>query len=293
MRISTPYQYGTYTSDISQAQQRYLELQRQVSTGKRLERPSDDPLGLASTLSLRHLREGLDQYNENLTSAKSHLTISEGALGEMNTLMRRAYQLAVSGANGATDPSAKSSMVSELTEIQKRLVDLGNSQGTSGQYLFSGQMTDTKPFTVTVTGVVYNGDDLDRTVEAAPGETLVASVPGRQIFLDAHAAIESLKNHLQGDSNAISGVDIPAVQSSLDSINQLRGQVGARLQSVQQWLSDHQRRGDELSSAISDIEEVDITETIVQYQMAETAYGAALQVASQGFRLSLLDFIST
>lgn len=291
MRISTPYQYGTYSSDVARAQERYVSLQRQVSTGKRINVLSDDPLGMASVISLRHLQEGLGQYQKNLTAAKGQLGLAEASLGEAQTLMRRSYELAVSGANGATDPQARSAMVSELNEIQKRLLDLGNTQGSNGQYLFGGQITDVKPFTVDTSGLVYNGDDLDRMVEAAPGEILVSSVPARQIVTDAYAAIESLKTHLQGDHNAISGVDIPALQESLRDINGLRGVVGARLGSVEQWMNDHARRGDEFAVNISDIEEVDITEAIVQYQMAETAYGAALQVASQGFRLSLMDFI--
>lgn len=291
MRVSTPYQYGTYSSDVARAQERYIGLQRQVATGKRLNSLSDDPLGLASVLSLKHLREGLGQYQKNLTAAKGQLGLAEASLGEAHTLVRRSYELAVSGANGATDPKARLAMVSELNEIQKRLVDLGNTQGSNGQYLFGGQMTDQKPFTIDTTGLVFNGDDFDRVVETAPGEVLVASVPARQVITDAYAAIESLKTHLQGDHNAISGVDLPALQSSLDAFNGLRGVVGARLGSVEQWMNDHARRGDELTSSISDIEEVDITEAIVQYQMAETAYSAALQVASQGFRLSLMDFI--
>src|SRR6185503_1149135 len=114
----------------------------------------------------------LEQYKRNLNLAKGQLGLSESALTEANTLMRRAYELAVSGANGATDQSARNAMVSELTEIQKRLVDLGNAQDGNGEYLFSGQMTDVKPFTVVGSTLNYNGDDLDRSVEAAPGEVL-------------------------------------------------------------------------------------------------------------------------
>lgn len=292
MRISTPYQFGTYASDVAKAHERYVGLQRQISSGKRINSLGDDPVGMAASLSLRQLQEGLTQYKSNLTSAKGQLGLQETALAEMHALTRRAYELAVQGANGATDNKARLAMVNELTEIQKRLVDLGNVQGQNGQYLFGGQTTDSKPFTFVAGVLTFNGDDFDRVVEAAPGETLVASVPARQTVEGAYAAIESLKLNLQGSYTAISGVDIPALQNSLDSINALRGSVGARLQSISQWMSEHERRGDEFAKSISDIEEVDITETIVQYQMAEMAYGAALQIASQGFRLSLLDFMN-
>jgi flagellar hook-associated protein 3 FlgL len=291
MRVSTPYQYGSYAGDIARAQERFVALQRQVATGKKLNSLSDDPLALAASLSMKGLRDGLEQYKANLNTAKSELGLAESALSEVNTLMRRAYELAVSGANGSTDQSARLAMLSELNEIQKRLVDLGNTTDGSGEYLFSGQMTDTKPFTMSGQTLVYNGDDLDRAIEAAPGETLVASVQCRQLFTEAHAAIDSLKNNLQGNHAAISGVDIPALQASMTNVNVMRGQIGARLQAVDRWMSDHTRRADELTHSISDVEDVDLAEAIVQYQMAQAAYTGALQVASQGFGLSLLDFI--
>jgi len=291
MRISTPYQYGTYSVDIAQAQERLVTLQRQISTGKKFSSMSDDPLGLTSSLSLKGLRENLAQYQKNLTTAKGQLGLAETTLDEANRLVRRSYELAVAGANGATDQSSRLAMVKELDEIQRRLVDLGNTQGLNGQYIFAGLKTDVKPFTLTAGTLTYNGDDLDRAVEAAPGETLVASVPARQMVTDAYNAIESLKTNLQGSYTAITGVDIPALQASLDTINGTRGAIGAKLQSIQNWMSDHDRRSDEFSFAISDLEDVDITETIVQYQTAQTAYQGALAVASQGFGLSLLDFI--
>lgn len=291
MRISTPYQYGTYAGDIAKAQERYVEIQRQIASGKKLNTLSDDPLGLSTSLSMMGLRDGLEQYKRNLNMAKGQLGLAETSLSEVNTLMRRAYELAVSGANGATDQNGRNAMVAELTEIQQRLVDLGNAQGGNGEYLFAGQMTDVKPFTVVGSTLNYNGDDLDRAVEAAPGEVLVASVQGRQLFTEAYAAIDSLKLNLQGNYTAISGVDIPALQASLETINTSRGQIGARLKFVEPWMADHDRRSDELTQSISEIEDADFTEAVVQYQMAQAAYSGALQIASQGFGLSLLDFI--
>jgi flagellar hook-associated protein 3 FlgL len=291
MRISTPYQYGSYAGDVARAQERYVELQRQVATGKRLNKLSDDPLAFSTSLSLKSLKEGVAQYQKNLHSAKGQLGLAETSLDEANRIVRRAYELAVSGANGSTDQGSRVAMVKELNEMQKRLQDLGNAQGANGQFLFSGQMTDVKPFTVSGGSLVYNGDDFDRLVEAAPGETISASVSARSLFVGAFDALESLKTNLQGSYTAITGIDIPNLQRSMDDINTTRGQIGARLQSIAAWSADHQRRADEFGANISEIEEVDITEAIVHYQSAQAAYSASLAVASQGFGLSLLDFI--
>jgi flagellar hook-associated protein 3 FlgL len=112
------------------------------------------------------------------------------------------------------------------------------------------------------------------------------------MFIDAYAALESLKNNLQGGNNgALSGIDIPAIQGAMDDFNRERGGIGAKLQQLTQQKTDYQRRIDELSVGISNVEDVDLAEAMVEYQLAETAYTAALNVASQGFGLSLMDFI--
>lgn len=109
---------------------------------------------------------------------------------------------------------------------------------------------------------------------------------------DMYNRLETLKNDLTGGQvGAISGVDIANIQGSLDAISATRGDVGARMQTVQSLVSQWQTRSDDLTKNISDVEDVDMSAAMVQYQQANQAYTAALTVAGQGFRLSLMDFI--
>ncbi len=292
MRISTGYQFDTYTRDVSRAFERYIETQRQVATGKKLLQPSDDPLGTSFVLNYRKLKNGIEQYQENLLTAKGYLGFTEEALGETGTIMRRAYQLAVQGANGATDQTGREGMIRELSEMQRRLVELGNTRGPSNQYVFAGQKSDARPFSVSGSSLVFSGDDLDVVVETGPGQTMPINTPAGALFTDAHVAIENLKSNLQGGNpGAISGLDIPALQDSLQAFTNARGVVGARLRSVEDLDVDFSRRLDEFTKQISDVEDVDLTQAVTDFRLAETAYQAALQVAGQGFRLSLMDFI--
>lgn len=292
MRISTAYQFDTYSRDIARAQQSYLAAQRQVSTGKRINTPSDDPFGTGTILNLGNLREASAQYMKNLENGRTFMNFTENALAEATTGIRRAYQLAVSGANGATDQTSRMGMVQEIQQIQKRLLDIANTKGPQGQYIFAGQTASQQPLTLVGNAPQVNGGDTFVFVESAPGQTIQINSIMAQEFANAYNKLEDLKNHLSsGDTGAISGVDISALQSAMDIFNRERGNVGAKLQEVQTGLEMMQRRSDEFSKAISDTEEVDMAEAITRYQAAETAYTAALNVASQGFRLSLMDFI--
>lgn len=292
MRVSTRQQYATYQSDMARALERYTEAQGRVSTGKKVNTLSDAPYDGAVLLSLKNLKARTEQYTKNVDGARRTMTLAENVMSEVSTTLNKAYEITVTAANSTTSQEARNAMIEQINQMQSRLVDLGNSRGVNGEYLFAGQKTDTKPFTFVLGALSFNGDDLPILTETGPGETLSVNTLAGGAFQSAHAALENLKTSLQGgDIGALSGVDLPAIQGVQNSFRQLRGDIGSRMQTADTLKADYSRRSDEFGSKISDIEDVDLTEALVSYKQAETAYQAALSVASQGFRLSLLDFI--
>lgn len=291
-RISTAYQFDTYASDIRRASESYFDAQRRVSSGKRIERMSDDPLGASLSLNMKTLKKGIEGYASNLKLAKGVLGTSEQALSEVSDMLKRANTLALSGANAATDQNARTAMIQEIDAIQSRLVTLGNSRGPSGQYVFSGQKNDTPPFTTSGSGIQYNGDHNNIAIETDPTATMPITTQGDPLFTDIYNRLETLKTNLAGGNiGGITGVSIAEIQNSQKSVDAARGQVGIRLSTIQTMLDHYDRRTDELTTGISDIEDVDMSDAIVRYQQTMTAYQAALQVASKGYSLSLMDFI--
>lgn len=292
MRISTGYQFDKFASQVSASQARLFDAQRQISTGKRIEVASDDPSGTRALLGYKSLRSGIEQYSQNLGMAKGFLSFTEEALGETAAIMRQGYEFALRGANSSTDQIGRNAMADEVSQLQRRLADLANTQGSSGNYIFGGHKIDAKPFTVSGSSLIYGGDAGTIRVEISPNDTLpVNSLMGSQ-FVSAYQELEDLKSRLLGgDIGGLSGVSIPGLQDEQNAINLERGRVGVKLRSVEEMIGSHARRAEELTSGISGIEDVDLTEAIVGYKQAETAYQAALQAASLGYGLSLMDFI--
>lgn len=292
MRISTGYQFETFAGQVSATQARLFEVQRQLSTGKRLLDPSDDPSGTRIVLSYGSLRSGLEQYGKNLDMAKGFLGFSEQGLAETGDIMRQAYTFAVQGANSSTDQTGRNAMADQVAQLQRRLVDVANTQGPSGQFIFGGQKTDAKPYQVSGNTLVYSGDAGSMNVEISSTDSLAMnSLMGPQ-FVDAYQKLEDLKSRLLGGNiGGLSGVSIADLQGQMDVFGKERSAVGSKLQTVEQTTSSHQRRVDEFTKGISDVQDVDLTETILKYKQAESAYEAALMAASQGYGLSLVDFI--
>jgi flagellar hook-associated protein 3 FlgL len=292
MRVSTAYQFETFTNDIRLAQERMDKAGRQVSTGKRLQQASDDPLGTSRVLTLRNYKAATEQYTENLNMAKGFLGYTEEALNNLHSGIQRAYTLAVQGANASTDQVGRNAMAQEITDIQSRLVQIANTRGPSGQYIFAGQDNASVPYTVSGPTLTFNGDSNPVLVETGPSQTTQVNSLGEPMFSDLYNKLETLKNNLLGgNTGAISGVSINDMQAGMQTINAERGQVGAKLRLVDDYTTQYTRRVDDLTQGISDIEEVDVSQAIMNYQLAQSAYQAALTVAGQGFRLSLMDFI--
>ena len=292
MRVSTNYQFESMRTKMSVAGDNYRLAQQRVSSGKRINSLSDDPRGLCDVLTMRGVKASIEQYKANLDRAKTWLNTSESSLSEVGNLLNRANSIAISGASATTSLDARKAMAAEIQTIRDQVLSLANSKGPTGGYLFAGTATDKQPFNVTTTGIAYQGNSGTMKIEASASDSITINTDAQQLFTSLYTTLDQLKANLEGGSAAtISDVSIKAVQDGISQLNNIRGDVGTRGKSVESFKNDHSRRVEELTNGISDIEDVDLSQAIMEYKSAETAYTASLQVMSQGFGLSLLNYL--
>lgn len=292
MRISTGQIFGSQKTLAQMRLADYVQAQRQVASGKRIEELTDDPAGAVRMLSAKSIHRAIEQYDANLRVGRDYLKSSETALSEIHDLMNRAYTLALSGANETSDQAARAAMANEVESIMTQFVRLANSQGATGQYLFAGQDNGTEPYTRTLGTLNYNGDALPIHIEVTAGETMKVNTTGGTLFTNAFTVLEELRtNLLGGNQSALSGVSVANLKTQQEQFRLARGEVGNNLRRIDELAQHNTRRKDDLATQISDIEDVDMVDAITKLQQAEQAYQAALQVSSQTFRLSLLDYL--
>ena len=292
MRVSTNYQFETMRSKMNTAGDNYRVAQQRVSSGKRINSLSDDPRGLSDVLTMRGVKASIEQYKTNLDRASTWLKTSESSLSEVGNLLNRANSLAISGASATTSMDSRRAMAVEVQTIRDQVFSLANSKGPTGGYLFAGTATDKQPFNIATTGIAFQGNSGTMKVEANANDAVTINTDAQQLFTTIYTTLDQLKTHLEGGSTTtISDVSIKAVQDGISLLNNIRGDVGTRAKSVESFQNDHSRRIEELTSSISNLEDVDLSQAIMEYKSAETAYQASLQVMSQGFGLSLLNYI--
>ncbi len=293
MRVTSNYQYDVYRNNIRDAQENYFLAQERVMSGKKFTRVSEDPVAALTSLNVRSLRSRLEQLDKNLMVALEYTGTTENVLDEVNSVLKRAYTLAIQGASDATTQESRNAMANEIASLQERLIDLGNTQGVGGKFIFAGQDSDSKPFSASGSSLSFAGDTLPINVEVRPNEVMRANLENADAFFGGiYTTLENLRTNLIGGNvELLSDQDIAAVQASMDQLSGARGLNATKLQEIDRLRSEGARRMDDLTKTISDNEDIDLAEAITKMQMAETAYTASLQVASQGFRLSLMDFL--
>jgi flagellar hook-associated protein 3 FlgL len=280
-------------SSVQRSGQAYFDAQYKVTTGKRMNRLSDDPAAIEPLVSMRSLKASMDQYNSNLKVASNTFAASENAFSDVATILNRANQLAISGGTATASSTQRQAMADEIKSLRERIISLGNTKAANGDYIFSGTNLDVKPFQDNGTIVTFQGDTMNRFIESGPGERINLTLANsKQAFMDSITRLDALQTALtMGDQATLNGPMLTDLKSSQDAFNQLRGEIGMKTQSLQATKTNFERRSLDLTQGISDLEEVDLSQAITDMKKAETAYQAALQVTSIGSKLSLMDFI--
>ncbi len=293
-RIGYSFRFSRASAYMMDAQLRLSDAQQRVTTGKKFTRVSQDPVGGGIVVSTNRLLERVSQFSDNLNSAKASLSTQENALGEMTSLLQRANTLAINGANDTLDQTQRDAIAQEVRSVRDSIVKLSNTQDARERFIFAGQNNESKPYSVDTSGnLVFGGDDLPISAEIRSGEYLRTNVEGTPgMFQGIFDTLTSLEENLKsGSTQLVSDENLVDLKNSLAHVNAVRGQVGIGLKTVDSELVMNIARQDDLKKQISSVQEVDMAEAIVDYQLAENAYTAALQSATRGASLSLLDFM--
>lgn len=282
-------------------------LQTDLATGKRIDRPSENPgdFALLQAGKAKDLR--FDAYRSTVNDATIQLNSSVSTLTDLNTGLTRARSLAQEGINATTEPSAYEALASEVNSILERALTSANATA-DGRSLFGGTATTAPPFTVgsrnslgEITSIVYQGSDERGQGLIGPDQTVDTQYAGNRVFQtggsDVFQALIELRDALRDTS--LSSVDRAAVLSSklqqvenastaiLSTVGEQSADL-ANLEAVGNRLADLQL---EVRSRNSDLESTDVAGAIIKLRETENIFQTSLAVAARIFNNNLLDFV--
>jgi flagellar hook-associated protein 3 FlgL len=212
MRISTTQIYTQGVEAFQQQQAKLAKLQQQISSGVRITKPSDDPAASSRILEMEQNISLKLQYQVNIGLAEVRLEVEETTLASVETMVFRLRELAIQGNNGTLDSNAQQAISQEIRERLDELLALANTRDRNGDFLFAGYQSLTQPFTEVQTGsvthVVYNGDQGQRSLQISETRQVRVDDPGNELFLELPSNMAL--NELAAVANAGSGVIAPA-----------------------------------------------------------------------------------
>ncbi len=183
MRISTSQIFNQGIQQFQNITAQQARTQEQIATGKEVLRPSDDPVASTRIVQIKDDLARSEQYQDTLNMTRTRLEREDSTLSNYTDALARARELMVSAGSGALSESDRASVAQELRQVKEQMVDLANTRGPQGEYLFGGFQSGEKPFTEDVSGnIQYRGDAGERSVQIDDGVTLKVNDNGRETF---------------------------------------------------------------------------------------------------------------
>lgn len=270
---------------------------QELSTGKRVNNPADDPAASAAMVQNQVLSGSVDQYTQNVSSLLSMMQTGDSALSSVVTSLNQAISLGTQGATGTTSTTQRQAIAQQIQGIFSSVMGAANT-GYNGMYLFGGTANTSVPYTAdptSSTGYVYNGNSGANSVEIGVGYSLQTNIPGNSLF--SHSGSDVLDSLTQLATALQSGTatDIAAattkVQSALTFFNQQRvfyGNAMSQLNSQETFLSQETVN---LKSQENTLVGADPTQAAAMLSQAQTANSAILAAAAKVLPQNLLDYL--
>jgi flagellar hook-associated protein 3 FlgL len=296
MKTTQATVYRSLQYQINKMEDRMLDLRLSAATGKRINKPSDDPSAVRPVLNARSRIQQSDRYLRTLGTASDRLQIQDSYLDQVTNLMTRAQETTIAAGNGAASAEDLQSYANDIANIREELYALANSQ-VDGKYIFAGFEEDTVPFPDTSDPTNYAGDGGQIKLEIAPGEKIQTNLTGDELFqgagggLNLFALLGDIQANLEaGDPTTALG-RLDDLKDGSEQVSRLRSKMGNIAQRVENAELHMQDVKIDMQEVLSRYEDVDIVETITNLNQQQLAFEAALNVTSKVSELTILNYL--
>lgn len=281
--------------NLSESYRRMGQYQDQLSTGKKITKPSDDPVVAMKGMFYRSNLTEVEQYKRNLSELYLWMENSEAGIEQANNGLHRVRELVVQGKNGSLSPTDRVAIAREVEQIKNDLVQVANTQ-VSGRYIFHGTDTDNPPVVSenppTVAANLTDPTINTYKVEISRGVSLRANVNPAKLFnKEMFDMVQGVQEALQNNNTVNLDHLLGQLDGVMDNISAERSELGARYNRLE-MIDDRISQQEVMANRVlSDNEDADIERVITDLKTQESVHRAALGVGARILQPTLLDFL--
>jgi flagellar hook-associated protein 3 FlgL len=300
-RITTGMVIGSTLADINAAQAGLTRSQRELSSGKSILEPSDNPYGASQAITLQSSLDGLTAYERSAQDGTSWLNISSSAMSGIDNQVQRVRELVLQAANGVNNPSDLSNIATEVQQLTEGVKQDANTQ-YAGQYVFAGTLTTTSPYEQGENDV-YKGNAGTVARALGPGTAVNVSVELSGVLGNGKASgdgklldtLRTIVQHLQEGTPAavqtLATTDLKNLDTNLGALTNLQANAGAVTDQLNLAVSRIQGLQSTATRQLSNVQDADMAKVAIAFSNEQAAYGAALRAGASIVQQSLLDFL--
>jgi flagellar hook-associated protein 3 FlgL len=283
---------------LQQSQTTLNQALEQVSTGKSVNVPSDNPAAASEMVQNTIETANVDQYTQNVTGVLSQVQAASSALSSVESSLTQAISLGTEGANGTESTANQQAIASQVQGILSSVVTQANTS-YEGSYLFGGTASSQQPYTAdssSPTGYTYNGNSGQNSVAVGDSTNVQVNLPGSQIFSNSTTnvlgSLSALVTALQGGNSSAIGTAVSGVTTALNYVSQQRifyANADSQLNSQETYL---QQETVNLSSQQTSLVGVNMAQAAINLSQAQTDNSAALAAAAKVLPDTLLNYLA-
>lgn len=322
MRVTNSMLSKSFLRDLNRNQNNLKRINKQLSSGKEISRPSDNPYKAARSMQLSSDIKAAIQYNENIKDTTNWLDTTDTALQQLENSFQRIRELMVSSGNAAYGSDEKKAIKDEINEKVNEIAQILNTN-FDGKYIFGGTKVNSKPVAVQADGTTGNNklyySSSDGTIIADPstsnememlasgliveisqGVTMKYNVSSTEILEFGEGAnkvnvmilLTDITNSLDSeDSSEVTGNLLSQMDSTISNLLKIMSEVGAKQNRMEAAATQNEDQILNLKDVLSKTEDIDFAEKTIEASVEQTVYMASLQVSARIIQPTLLDFL--
>jgi len=258
-----------------------------VTTGKRINKLSDDPVGVTQGLNIKAALANIEQLGRNISLGNLWLAASESALSQTQGIVSELRALSVQMASATTDAASRNSSAQIVQNMLVEIASLANTD-VSGRYIFGGTKTDAAPFSQNGT---YSGNNDAFTIKSGKNATIEVGSDGSAAFGTLFTTLSAFQTALE--TNDVSGIQdaMTGLNTNFDAISEKISYVGAQMRRIEVKGEILENLNLSNTERLSEVEDADITEAVMNLKSVEFAYQATLASSARVMSLSLVNYL--
>ncbi len=297
-RITSEMVSATLLGNINNALGGLERTSGELSSGKKISEPSDNPYGASRVVDLQSQLDGLASYATNVQEGTSWEETATGAMSNMGQVLQRVRELVVQGANGTNNQGDLNSIASEVEQLTEAVKQDANTQ-YAGQYVFAGTTTTTAPYTQGENDA-YKGNEGTIARAIGPGSSVtintnISTLLGNGVASGDGKLLDTLRTIAQdlrsGSTEELTKTGLTKLDANMETLSELQATAGSVTDQLQIATTRIEGLQGSITASLSAVDDTNVAEAEISYSNEQAAYTAALKSGATIIQESLLNFL--